>query len=329
MNAVDTNVRIYSGFISPLAMRFAFLILLVLLAWAVCACGSRPRERGPGLAAPGRPGLSVYLWVLDESTPVAARTDDKGVAQAAEARQAPQARPIPDSLAKYADRPIPFNAGEAGLWRANGLRLISVPVGDVPALRRSLRLTNRIQERWLGEAAAWTELAQGRHFEAPLPVTLDTGPVVLDPGVMRLLARAWIIPADAPTESQQARAALQLDLAVQHVPDPRVLPGTLEAFRPSPVVPLEEEGVLFTRLSLETALAGGDALVIIPEHPGAHPDAPPGPGEVRAWTMGPPAPADVLLGDALLSDLAGRGPSGGRVVIVLVPSVPATFGLSP
>lgn len=299
-------------------MRHVLFTLIGL--WFLWGCGGTP-ARGPGDRG-GAPGLTVYTWVLDDN-PVGASEDPQRLLQS------PQSLPLPGALTKYADRALPMGPGEAGRWGANSLRVFAVPTGEVAGLRAGLRLTQRIQERSLGEVSEWTEIARGQRWDSARYLMLDTGAVRLSPGCLRLLCRAWVIPADGGEGAAETGAALQVELAIQHVPDEAPAARlTIDALSPSASRRVEEQGTVFSRLSVEMVMDGEAALVIAPERPDAR-VAPASPGQVRAWWMGPPAPDQLTLGDALLSDFAGRTARGARVAVVLVPAVPRAFGLEP
>lgn len=174
-------------------------------------------------------------------------------------------------LAPYLSEPLPFPASTIASWQSNGLRVVSVPIDQLSALATSLSTVGSPQRQWLGEPAAWTELAAGPERRAQL-IALDAERLELSPGRLRLLARAWLVPLDPAASAApdgRPRAALHIELIPQHQESLRrsdAIDPTLRITEPT--LQREEEGLLFTRLSANASLLPGRALVIVPERPG-------------------------------------------------------------
>lgn len=223
------------------------------------------------------------------------------------------------ALTPYLDRPVPLTEEQAARWRAAGLRMVAVPIADLDRLQSSLRLVGGVQQQWLGELPAWTDIVRGRAEEAPTVVATDDGVAKLEPGRLRLLARCWMAPLTGP--SGEPAPVLRLEMIPEHQPD-----------RPEPVRMLQAAGlgagdgdVLFRRLAVAVSVGAGDAYLIIPEKPAAEwrsesKDAGP-------EATGPDAAPPPTLGEAMLSSPARNGSARARAVIVLIPRVPDRFEL--
>jgi len=292
------------------------LTILALLAGLLAGCAASPGsapadaaslgERGPGV------GLEVAWWVVED--PFVA-TADPTVTRLA---SGPTVR---DVLLPYEGRPVPVTAAAAALWRANGLRLVSVPRADLAALRRSLRLVGPVQQQWLGETPRWVEAVRGPKWGGSALLALDNGPLRLDAGRLRLLVRSWSAPGPGGPDA----GVLQVEIVPQHVLPFAPLPDLAAALEPPKPRPSRDaEGVAFERLLLETAFDGVDALVIVPESPASATPASEG-----FETAGPDAPMPPTLGEVMLTDTLSGGRRGTRVMVVLIPHAPRTFSLFP
>jgi hypothetical protein len=234
--------------------------------------------------------------------------------------------PIAAALRPYLDRPIPVPDTLRDRWRASGLRLVSVPLGDLDAISRNLSLVGPVERQWLGQRPAWTDAVRGPYLPRGCLISVDSGDVMLQPGRLRLLARCWAMPM--PAGDDGVPAGLRLELAPQHAefvtPETRIEVDT--GLRPR--LRTEDEGMIFTRLVLEMIAVEGEALLIVPEPP--HVD----------WTVvlsgdaaspppqaGPPIIPTPTLGEAMLSIPAVDAARGARAIIVLVPRTPERFEL--
>lgn len=184
------------------------------------------------------------------------------------------------ALLPYADGPTPLPPDLRELWSAHGLRVLSVPLADVPALTAALRPAGTEQRQWLGQAYAWTEVARGSESAAPRTVALDAERVRLEPGALRLLVRSWLEPAppsppgvgEVKGPKGAAAHAPEAVLRTEIVPQNREARPRSEAdaelrLTPPSIAP-ETQGQLFSRLYARLTLPPGRALVIVPERPG-------------------------------------------------------------
>lgn len=270
------------------------LALAALLAFMGCA--STP----PAPTPPRVTGVTAYLWKVGAS----------------DASLAALREPVED--APHSD---PFGEGPAALWQANGVRVLGLPIDAATDLRMQATPSGALREYVIGESPAWAELIRSGRWTAPLLARLDTGDVRLAPGYLRLLCRTWVIPAEIPESGGRTPAAVQLELAIQHVRDVAPARGTLESMIPAAPATIDEQGLILDRLTLSAALDGAHAVVLFP----VSLDAPRTTDEHPMF--GPPPPAHLRLGNLLLGLPPEAG--GGGVTIVLVPSVPDSFGLSP
>lgn len=297
----------------PLARSLGACVLAAIgLALGVGACAKSPKAVVP--ASPGAraeaPGIEVSWWLLDEKPP------------------GPRTPGTRDVLASLAARTPPVDWRTLELWRANGLRVLAVPQGELPAVRSALGVSGASQSQWLGEIATWTDVARGPDSARTLPLTLDNGPLTLRNGRLALALRCWFAP-DRPVETRPGPTAgvLELELVPRFTPD-RPRTDTLRLLQPddAPQAP-----IVFDRLRLASTLRGGESLLILAEAPWVEWSTPQAedaePAEPQgARTLGPPTPGAPTLGEALLgvapSESSGRRT---RLVMVLTPSVPGVF----
>src|SRR5262245_37496820 len=107
-------------------------------------------------------------------------------------------------LSDYANRVIPVTPASRALWRANGLRLISVPRKDLDYLKETLRLVGPVEQQGVVESVTWKPAARSPSWDQTQSVSLDDGPLPLAPGYVRLLMRCWVAPASALATTQIA-----------------------------------------------------------------------------------------------------------------------------
>lgn len=248
----------------------------------------------------GDDGLELRWWVVAEQGDAVAR-----------------------ALAPYLAQPSPIDGDAVEAWREHGLRMVRVPLADIPGLRRAMPVLGRVDRQWLGQIPRWTELLQGDRVSSDMGMLVGGARTAMPDGRMRLLARAWTTPtATGPR--------LRVDLTLQHAAS---APGMgVNAFATMRRLAPEDSGSIFTELTINTALDPGYAYLIVPEDPS------------RAWTTagalsnrhwydwgeiaGPPAPALPTPGEALLTSLSGRlGDEPLRAVVMLVPRTPERFSL--
>jgi hypothetical protein len=348
--------------------HFRLTCALLLLSAALAACSSgRPAEpRIPtvlkstiGAPAPtartspavwgAERGLELWSWtVADPRQPVFVPSASPSAAAA----EGPPSQPaftiidprisIEQAVAPYIDRPVPIPDELRFRLHAAGLRIVSIPIADLSSLQTMLRLVAPTQKQWLGEVPLWTDLVRGPSFHSPRTITIDNNPAAattqLQPGRLRLLGRAWIVPL--PTADNPAAAALRLELVPQHEPHlsdhQRLLAGISNTRA-------EAQGRLFPRLAIGTYLRGEDALILIPDSPhsdwSSHtPPAPPAAPDHPADAQAPAAPGAEppthestlnwpSLGEAMLVAPATGAAPRTRAVLVLIPHSPQRFEL--
>jgi hypothetical protein len=300
-------------------------------------------------------GLELRWWVLPDDGDVIAR-----------------------ALASYEARPGPVDAAARDLWRGNGFRIVAVPVDelggvqarlqqlraqvivsdlraagvreqDLAAVVASMASAPATQEQWLGEVPRWTDAvrgpAMGRGTGRPSVVMMDSGPLALGPGRLRLLLRSWAVPTQIAGD--RAAAGLHLELAPQFeearpsIPDWGIEEADMGLVKP---LALEDQGLVLSRLVLSLTLDGSEALVIVPERPetewGTIASGEPVAPVADRGIFGPAAPRGVTLGEAMLSAEPGLARAAGgaiegsglprrpaKAMIVLVPRVPERFEL--
>lgn len=292
------------------------LVACLLLALGACASSESSRDHGD-VTAP-HASLTSEIWVVRDRNHRIARV----LAQF-------------DVGAEH--------AGVAERWRQSGLRLLRVPLDELGPLRSSLTAGGRVSVRPLGEAPAWTLLFEGQNLSEG-GVRLDSGFVSLDPGMPRLLVRAWSEPR---IERDAIVAQTRIEMVPQHHPRPEVSSGIqlVPAQEQSPV----EDGLVFERLMLSIPARTGVAYLVVGEAPEvdwhrliqepAEPEVetPAGEsnsantdGEVSGEVRFPRSPASMrpTLGEALLNAASYTGGSRDeRAIIVLIPPTPAAYSL--
>ena len=189
------------------------------------------------------------------------------------------------SLREYANLPTGLDDEAIKRLRDYGLRVVAVPIDQLPQATASLTPIGTIQTEWLGMLYRWVPLVTGPQLEEQY-TTVDTGPLELPRGRFRLLARSWVVP-DLSTAPDQGRvnARLRVELLPQHQQDRRRrLDHLLDTSPPT----LDDDGLLFTRLHAVVDIPDGYALVIVPAPPAAD----------WADLKEPAPPADTLPADS-------------------------------
>jgi hypothetical protein len=273
-------------------------------------------EIKPRKLPPARPG-SEKSAAADDFT---ARRQERGVAEEmAPELQGPPApafivedgkRDLEEVLLTYADRPVHLPADVVQRWARSGLRVYAVPRAEVESVEGQLRLVGAVQRQWLGEMPAWTEIAEGPWEEGGLAVEVAGDRVRLEPGRVRLLARAWTAPIAGP---EGARASLRVELVPQHEPSQTEQQRMLMAAGLSKGD--EARGLAIERLGLGESLTSDDALVIVPVD-AAQPE------NLRPFQDSP-----RTLGQAMLTRGATETTARARAVIVLLPHIAERFEL--
>jgi hypothetical protein len=299
---------------------------LVVAGLLIGGCaGPKPSPQPSPGARDARAGVELTWWVVDElpaSTP--------------EAVAAGPAPGFSQVMAAYERRSVPVPWPTLEAWRGCGMRVISVPVGELDGLRRRLNIIGPTQQQWLGEVPRWTEAARSGALRGRATVQMDNGLLTLEPGTVRLLLRAWSAPGDTTPDASGTAGALQLEMVPQLVPPAG--PGRLSLTPNGSTAAREGDGVVFSRLTLEASLTGAEALLIIPERPDAAwsgeparddpappPDGRSGKGPAPLGPAEPPAPT---LGELLFENLSiaqGRRP---RMILVITPNVRGEYRLT-
>jgi hypothetical protein len=317
----------------PLRRLLLGSLLLCCFALLVAGCAHQKPKPAPTSAGERGPAVGVDLcWFIVDDDPF----DDHLRTGEAPRGLPANTRPLADVMSEYANRVIPVTPATRALWRANGLRLISVPRREFDRVKDSLRLVGAVQQQQVGESARWLDVAPSPSWSGNESVMMDDGPITLGPGRLRVLMRCWAAPASPLAnaeiaadparrlESGAVAGAIQLEMVPQHV-------GTASRediaalLKPKPRI--EDEGVMFSRLLLEASLTTDDLLLVVPERPEAEwrpENAAATPG---AHPMGPAVPSSPTLGELMLTDLASGGHRNARMVLVVAPSPPKRFNL--
>jgi hypothetical protein len=294
---------------------------LVLAMIGSCAHSGERSQLDPSPGVSGaQSGLELQWWRVDDRNNALGRT-----------------------LARYADRPVPMHESVRTLWQENGLRVVSVPIDELTALRtdmwrqaRNQRQNDqldgvfrggssdrtgltRVHDEWLGQRPRWTEIASGPVMPSGAVLALDSGRVRLGPGRVRLLARCWTIPLTGL--SSRVPAGLRVELALQwaDMAPRRSSQPTLD--KVSIARAAQDEGLIFTRFVAEMIAVDGEALVIVTESPNARWDS----GVTPPMRL--PAGTIPTIGRALLGDAGGGNLSQAKVVLALMPQIPQDYEL--
>lgn len=334
--------------------------VLTLLAAGLSGCAgpARPEaQKSPGppgeVAASERGianGLELVWWVVDDQEGVLGRT----------LAGRSQERPGIDGVGGI-DGIDGIDHGVVERWRAAGLRIIAIPLPQMAGLTGDLPLIGRVQREWMGQLPRWTVAVRGSMSES-MTIGMVDGPLTLGPGRLRMLVRCWLSPA--PVEGQ-VRAALRIEMMPQHEERPDEAMAYQSALGINDLKGIEAEGLVFTRLLAGLEAQEGYAYLIVPESPevewraerpeggdsDALPLAPRGsdipvpfeepPDEepraddgrarpelpVRPRPLGPSAYRMRTLGEAMLTDAPSGGQARAKVVMALIPRVPAEYRL--
>lgn len=276
-----------------------------------CAAGpkphqpAKPRAADIGPVTPGTApimtvpvsGLEVQWWVADNT--------DNAVGAA---------------LYELSDGPAPMPPEQARAWIDNGLRMARLPLKSLAAFQQRAPSVYTLERTWLGGATQWTPMFTGRRTESGA-VSVDGSTTTLQPGVLRFIGRAWPAPS---REGDVVRLELALQLQTRQRDEAL---AALKLKAAGPATPAEE-GPIFSRMTLDTALTPGWVYVIAPERPGVEweeknpkrrADA-----DGAAPQLGPQVLPPPTLGEAMMAIDPPRGADrpGTRplkAVVVLVP----------
>lgn len=230
-------------------------------------CASRPMPPSPG--ARGEPdGLEIHWWIVDDSTHDRIAFETLG-----------------EALLPFKDRPTGISDTQLALWKANGLRVVAVPMLELELLHNRLRTIGQSREQWFGSLPQWTPVVAGYPYRQSWTLGLDNGPIELPAGNLRLLCRGWLVPRE-PDLSQSTTpamaAAMNIELLPQHEEAASRRNTLKETYRLEAKPTIENSGLLFPRLALTIESLGQDALIIVPEDPATD------------WKPLPPAQPRVL-----------------------------------
>lgn len=238
----------------------------------IAGCSHTPPPVSPGERPLGE-GLDAAWWIVDDSN------HDRTTFES-----------LDQMLLPYASRPTGLSEEQQLTWKANGLRVIAVPVEDLDALHDRLRTFGKAREQFMGIVPEWTSLGSGHSFAAPWTLRLDNGPLDLPAGQVRLLCRAWLVPDEPPLDPSLERtldatgmsAALHLELLPQHQEATSTRETLAQAYGLDKRPTTEGAGLTLPRLSLSLTAKGRDALLIVPESP------------EKEWVALPPGTPRVL-----------------------------------
>lgn len=328
------GLHILLGVMIVLRTTRCLVTALVVAALGGCAQNDElAMNAGVRSGIPGtESGLTLQWWLVDDTNHALGQT-----------------------LAKYADRPVPMHESVQTLWRENGLRVVSVPEKELskmradlwragktlrtqrlsddtspnaPSQQPELRNLTRVHAEWLGQRPRWTEIASGPRMPRGAVIALDSGRVRLGPGRVRLLARCWSIPlAGLKT---RVPAGLRLELALQWADLDRADRNKPSLEEANIMRAAEDQGLIFSRFVAEMIAVEGEALVIVTDAPDADwntsdKDAS---QNDNARIVALPAATLPTLGRALLTNPGvGEYRPGAKVVLVLTPRIPEHYEL--
>ncbi len=229
---------------------------------------------------------------------------------------------IESLLAPYLGRPVPIAEEMRQRWQASGLRIIAAPAAHSWPRSVGSRRVGPARRKWLGEPTAWADAVPVARLGEPRPATLAGGTTELEPGRLRLLIRAWVVPIEQ--DQGTPRAGLHVELA------PRLDPVIDRRDRMMAVASGQDQPGprAFASLACSMTTASDDALVVIPDAPDADWARPAAP-ESDPEGYGPQTPRIVSLGELMLSHPGSRTTVRTRALIALVPHTPAKLELLP
>lgn len=324
------------------ARRAAACLALVgvLLHMAACASSTPAPSSTTGLSATlpstDGTGLQIITWTIDNASTLALPTASDAAAVAPRMQEA---------------------------WQTANMVVARVRTSEIDAIARSIALTTPPQQQLLAFSPLRSEAMRGDPTAYDL-LRLESGTMPLRNAAARMLIRGWPVPnlpaqTDTNTPPAPLRAAVHVELVPQVLSLTRPRRTGLEPIDNSP----ESQGVVLSRLVLETTLLDGEALIIYPAQaptpsqtarmrtqaenanvpaPSSRPArestasselptaTPPDTLVVEAEEAGPAIPTTENLptfGDALLTDALALPTQGTRRVLIIVPKPPATYSL--
>ncbi|MBL9032798.1 MAG: hypothetical protein JNM80_13975 [Phycisphaerae bacterium] len=281
--------------------------LAILAALCLASCGHRrpapPAAASPAVTSANR-GLEVWSWIVSDTRRARwARTPQPGDGTPATPPVTIRDNrdDIESILAPYESAPTPLDDATRARLRDAGLRVLSVPLGDLDRLEARARLAGPVRHQYLGEVARSTSVYRGPSWDSPRALAVASSLVALAPGRLDLALRAWATPADAGP-------VLWVELAPRFVDSP----GSERT--------LADAGAAF-------ALDRDHALVLVPDRPSArwnHSAAAPEPDALGGTG---PQPDHATVWETMLATPPAADAARVRVVLVLVPRLPARFEL--
>lgn len=239
-----------------------------------------------------------------------------------------------DALLPYAHQSVPVDADTRADWAANGVRIVRVPLDDLPGIIAALPTRAAPRREWLGWATDWREAFRGGRITDAIPIVLNRARARLEPGVLRLIARAWTAP-------DESGAVVRVELAAQLQRDAEPALAPLDAPWEAPTLDRLSalaQGEVLPRLTLEAALTPGHAYLLVPVPPdapwitddqgpapslaGLRPALEPEP--LDAPQVGPQAPPPASIGEAMLTAYPN---ADLKAIVALTPRTPREFRL--
>ncbi len=289
------------------------LIASAILAVASCGQEKTPPAHMPGVATrassiplPTTRGMEMYWWGFDDGGDAAS---------------------LARHLQQYVANSVPISEKTQLAWQRNGLRMVSIPRDDVPALELALKV-NGAQRKAMGEVSDWATLAAGPPWTGRQQLQMSEGELVLEAGRLRLIARAWTSPDILEGRNGEVgilRYVTRVEMAIQHEERderPRELFREHNALRG-----IHESGLVLSRTIANFDVWPNEAVLIFPESPDSDLHA-----LAIASTEPPPTNADAgpelprlpTAGELLLAGRPlGKGPAR-RAIIVLMNAKPAS-----
>lgn len=270
------------GMPMPRASFAACLLLVCAACWAAFGGGCASGTPSNGAAADSRnasptdpPGPSLLGPDIGLEVQVTST-----VASAAS---------IAGALQPYLNEPTPFPPQQLSMWRANGLRVVAVPLAELPGVFETIGGAGSAasnDRQWMGQVVRWSPVYRGSAADVPGVLALDTGRLELPEGRFRLLLRGWVAPA-FPDASVSAPSTGRIDGAPPAVLRVELVPQFQDGARrgasagsiddlsaelftlDAPRLDAIQEGQTFDRMLLRGLLGPTRAIVIVSDRPDA------------------------------------------------------------
>ncbi|MGD9789685.1 MAG: hypothetical protein AB7Q00_04565 [Phycisphaerales bacterium] len=277
-------------------------------------CAGTPKPTASGSLAERKDpvGLKIQWWLTGDTR----------------ARTMSGAETLAGVLRTYETRVTPLEPSVLKLWRANGLRVLAIPVGELDLVRERLRASGATHEQILGQIYQWMPIVTGPSWEGTSQVQMDNGLLELPAGSIRMLARGWFAPPDPVARQEQKAASLRLELLLQHEERTKSASDLVQALGQESPKTEYDAGLAFTRLGVTCDLSGREALLLVAEDPKTEWDSIPERLAVEDENLPPTVKKGAVflerprLGSLLLSADPTQV-SARRVVMLIIPVVPA------